>query len=100
MMRDANSLSLEQTICMKRFLLLLLLSASILHGITQTATPDKLWGNLFKEVQLKRIFADNKTFVDCTPKYAPSVILKKYNQEKNRKDFDLKTFVLQNFNVP
>ncbi|MFL5808468.1 MAG: alpha,alpha-trehalase TreA [Flavisolibacter sp.] len=85
---------------MKRSLLLVFILFSLLNASTQTATPDKLWGPLFKEVQLKRIFPDNKTFVDCTPKYEPSVIMKKYNQEKNKYAFDLKNFVLQNFNVP
>jgi len=68
--------------------------------LAQTATPDKLWGQLFKDVQTRRVFPDNKTFVDCTPKYEPSVILKKYATEKTKKGFDLKTFVLGNFNVP
>src|SRR5215212_7520445 len=85
---------------MKKFILLLLLSFSLFHGFTQTTTPDKLWGNLFREVQLKRVFEDNKTFVDCTPKYAPAVIMKKYTQEKTKKGFDLKSFVMQNFNMP
>ncbi|MGZ8538007.1 MAG: alpha,alpha-trehalase TreF [Flavisolibacter sp.] len=86
---------------MKKLTLLLYLFCLASLGISQTPqTADKLWGNLFREVQFKRVFADNKTFVDCTPKFAPSVILKKYDQEKNKKDFDLKSFVLQNFNVP
>lgn len=64
------------------------------------ATPDKLYGNLFVDVQTKRVFPDNKTFVDCTPKYEPAIIVEKYNDQKNKSSFDLKTFVLQNFNLP
>src|SRR6187549_1965502 len=86
---------------MKRFSLLVSFCIYISFCLAQTtATPDKLWGQLFKDVQMKRVFPDNKTFVDCTPKYEPSVILKKYAQEKNKSGFDLKTFVLQNFNLP
>ncbi|MBA4166137.1 MAG: alpha,alpha-trehalase TreA [Chitinophagaceae bacterium] len=85
---------------MKRHLLLALLAASCLQIIAQTPTPDKLWGQLFKDVQLKRVFADNKTFVDCTPKYGPANILGKYAKQKNQPDFDLKDFITVNFNMP
>jgi alpha,alpha-trehalase len=85
---------------MKRIALLAFLSLAILRLNAQTPTPDKLWGQLFKDVQLNRVFADNKTFVDCLPKYKPAVILKKYKREKSRSSFDLKTFVLENFDVP
>src|SRR6187549_69226 len=86
---------------MKRFSLLVSFCIYISFCLAQTtATPDKLWGQLFKDVQMKRVFPDNKTFVDCTPKYEPSVILKKYTTEKVKKGFDLKTFVLANFNEP
>ena len=68
---------------MKKITLLLFLFFSVTISLAQTTTtPDKLWGSLFREVQMKRVFPDNKTFVDCTPKYEPSVILKKYTQEK------------------
>src|SRR4051812_6196378 len=86
---------------MKKFLILFsfVLLWDALFAQT-TATPDKLWGQLFRDVQTQRVFADNKTFVDCTPKYAPAVILKKYEQEKTKKDFNLKAFVQANFNEP
>jgi alpha,alpha-trehalase len=85
---------------MKKSILLFFLLASLLQASSQTPTPDKLWGPLFREVQLKRIFPDNKTFVDCTPKYEPSVILKKYAAEGSKPGFDLKEFVMRHFNVP
>src|SRR5690349_20009067 len=86
---------------MKKLLLLLLTVFSLVHSYSQvTPTPDKLWGSLFKDVQVNRIFPDNKTFVDCTPKYKPEIILSKYAKQKNTSGFDLKSFVLQNFNVP
>ena len=31
-------------------------------------TPDQLYGQLFADVQMQKIFPDGKTFVDCTPK--------------------------------
>jgi alpha,alpha-trehalase len=85
---------------MKKSVLFVLLSFAIYFVNAQTPTPDILFGQLFKDVQMKRVFPDNKTFVDCTPKYEPSIILKKYNSEKSKHDFDLKNFVIENFDVP
>ena len=79
-------------------LFFLLLAANELQS--QNPTPDKLYGVLFRDVQTKRVFADNKTFVDCLPKFPPDVILKKYNHQKGKPKFDLKTFVDENFTPP
>ncbi len=62
--------------------------------------PDQLYGELFKEVQMKQIFPDGKTFVDCTPKAYPSVILLDYEKQKEKPGFDLKKFVLEHFELP
>ena len=48
---------------------------------------------LFEDVQMSRIFADEKTFVDCLPKYTLEEINKKYQLEKDSPGFDLKKFV-------
>jgi alpha,alpha-trehalase len=63
-------------------------------------TPDILFGQLFIDVQLSSVFEDNKTFVDCTPKYDPEQIMARYEVEKQNSDFDLHTFVLSNFRLP
>lgn len=63
-------------------------------------SPDQLFGNLFRDVQLGRIFADSKTFVDCVPKLAPAALVNLYEYEKDKPDFDLKAFVYQYFIVP
>lgn len=65
-----------------------------------TPTPDKLWGSLFKDVQLTRAFGDNKTFVDMVPQYGPEVILKKYGFLKTKDSAALRAFVLANFYLP
>jgi len=62
-------------------------------------TPDKQYGELFKEVQLRRIFPDNKTFVDCIPKRKPADIMNDYGLQKGPK-LDLKKFVEDNFQLP
>lgn len=63
------------------------------------ATPDKIYGQLFIDIQLLKIFPDGKTFVDCTPKRKPSDIMYDYGLAKGA-GFDLKKFVADNFNLP
>ena len=40
--------------------------------------PDVIYGKLFTDVQMAKIFPDGKTFVDCTPKRDPKKIVKDY----------------------
>jgi alpha,alpha-trehalase len=63
-------------------------------------TPDKLWGQLFIDVQMTRAMGDNKTFVDMVPKYKPAVILKKYASLKKKDSAGLSAFVLSSFYMP
>jgi alpha,alpha-trehalase len=64
--------------------------------------PDKIYGKLFVDVQMSRIFPDNKTFVDCIPKRDPKDIVDDYLKAKNNPDikFFLKNFVEENFILP
>lgn len=82
--------------------LLLLLSLFITFGVcsAQVKTPRQLFPGLFEAVQLSDIFPDNKTFVDATPRRDPELIMKDYNDQKDKQDFDLKQFVIDNFLVP
>lgn len=57
-------------------------------------------GNLFEDVQLNNVFPDNKTFPDCTPKKSLHEIRSLYEIEKTKAEFNLKTFVSENFNMP
>ncbi len=52
---------------------------------------------LFKEVQLRGIFEDSKTFVDLVPKMPLEEVMMRYEQEKEDADFDLEEFVEENF---
>lgn len=63
-------------------------------------SPDIEFGELFREVQLKNIFPDSKTFADCTPNADASIILKAYNEQRGQSSFDLKRFVNDNFTLP
>ena len=57
-------------------------------------------GELFERVQIENIFADNKTFVDCTPKSDLSSIQQRYEAEKNKENFNLSAFVYEHFTLP
>ncbi len=63
-------------------------------------TPDELYGDLFVAVQMSTLFEDSKTFVDCTPKNNPEIILEAYQNEKIKEDFNLKAFVNTHFELP
>lgn len=79
--------------------LFLLFSLSVSVFAQDVLTPDKIYADLFKEVQLSRIFTDNKTFVDCVPKRKPTDIMYDYGMMKGP-NFNLKKFVDDNFQVP
>ena len=55
---------------------------------------------LFVDIQTKKIFVDQKTFVDCYPKRSLTEINNAYNREKLSGGFNLKTFVTTNFDLP
>lgn len=56
-------------------------------------SPDELLGELFQDVQLRRIFPDSITFVDAVPSKQMSRILAIYKKQRHDPDFDLHTFV-------
>ena len=82
---------------MKRKLLGGLLLLSLTIGAQEKKSPDIVFGNLFTDVQMQRVFPDNKTFVDAIPKKSPEEIMKAYNKEKINKNFSLKKFVEKYF---
>lgn len=71
---------------------------------TQTAsqipTPADTYAELFNQVQMRKLFADGKTFVDATPKRPPAEILAAYRAQATFSDAELKRFVRANFDVP
>lgn len=85
---------------MKKISIFCIAVLSIVSAITQTITPDKMYGQLFIDVQMNKVFVDSKTFVDCTPKRKTSAILKDYETQKQNVNFNLKKFIDDNFNLP
>ncbi len=68
--------------------------------IKRELNPIQRYEELLVDVQMQRIFQDGKTFVDCIPKTPTDSILKKYREQKETPSFDLKEFVLANFELP
>jgi alpha,alpha-trehalase len=66
----------------------------------EKAVTDFYSSELFKEVQLKAVYPDSKTFVDCEPKRDLQEIMGDYESVKGQPDFDLVQFVNQNFDLP
>ncbi len=88
---------------MKKIFLSTIICLSLLQLMAQKVqTPDQIYGQLFKDVQMSRIFPDNKTFVDCTPKRKPAAIVADYLKTKNNPAirFSLELFVKENFELP
>ncbi len=63
-------------------------------------TPADRYMELFEHVQSSRIFADSKTFPDCSPKMDPLDILLLYRRTRKKDDFDLHRFVETYFWLP
>lgn len=87
---------------MKKYILLVIAIVTAFGFMTQqpVKTPDQLYGVLFKDIQLQRIFPDGKTFVDCVPKGKPESIVAAYKKKKSKPGFSLKQFVADNFILP
>jgi alpha,alpha-trehalase len=69
------------------------------HVSQKLTAEDYYKTEFFKEVQLSKVFQDSKTFVDCLPKKSLDEIINEYNNRDNE-TFDLKSFVLDNYNLP
>ncbi|UOQ98135.1 alpha,alpha-trehalase TreF [Hymenobacter sp. 5317J-9] len=63
-------------------------------------SPRQLFPGLFEAVQLGRVFADGKTFVDAAPRQRPAAILAAWQREKTQPGFNLKAFVTAHFDLP
>lgn len=57
-------------------------------------------GSLFEDVQQQNILGDGKTFPDCVAKKSPDEIQHLYEASKTQPGFDLKKFLLANFELP
>ena len=69
------------------------------RAAAQVESPSQLYGQLFEDVQMRRVFPDSKTFVDAVAKHAAAIIVQRYQEEKQEPGFDLASFVAENFTV-
>jgi alpha,alpha-trehalase len=67
---------------------------------SEIASPADTYGELFHQVQMRRLFPDGKTFVDARPRRPPARILADYRAHAAFTDAELKRFVRANFVVP
>lgn len=81
-------------------LFLMIISSSCFQRDIVKTPVDFYSSELFKVVQTERVFPDSKTFVDCTPRRAVTEIMADYQDQKDNRNFDLKKFVAENFEMP
>lgn len=62
--------------------------------------PDERFGDLFRRIQMERVFADGKTFVDMVPKASVTEIMDAYAAAKDKPGFNLKAFTEKYFAPP
>lgn len=55
---------------------------------------------LFTDVQLQRVFPDQKTFADCTPLYPVAEILERYRALKRAGNIIMPDFISEHFSLP
>lgn len=60
-------------------------------------SPDESLGELFRAIQLSRIYPDGKTFVDKVPSAELRRIVKLYEKESHKSDFNLTVFADEHF---
>ena len=74
--------------------------AEVQNGLDLPAPPNELYGELFEQIQMQRVFPDGKTFVDCIPKVEPDSIMRAYEEVKGEAEFHLRAFTLAHFDLP
>jgi alpha,alpha-trehalase len=87
---------------MKKIFIAIIILSTMKSTAQNIKTPDIIYGQLFIDVQMSRIFPDNKTFVDCVPKRKTSAIVADYLKIKNNPAirFSLLRFIEENFEMP
>lgn len=66
-------------------------------AVTLPLGPDELFGELFVAVQMRRLFADGKTFPDMEPRTSPADIMNDWHARRIESDADVRAFVADHF---
>ncbi len=83
-----------------RHLVVFILSLTFAQQSVVSQEVQTAYEEFFKAVQLDRVFEDSKTFPDCTPRFSVAEIVAKYKAQRGQPDFDLRDFVLVNYQLP
>ncbi|MGN6232676.1 MAG: alpha,alpha-trehalase TreA [Trinickia sp.] len=70
-----------------------------LASSTVPLPPSESLGELYRDVELARLFPDSKTFADMIPKESPERIVAAYQAARAQAGFDLRKFVAAHFDV-
>ena len=62
--------------------------------------PANTYDELFQATQLEAVFEDSKTFTDCIPRELPVKVMAEYIRVNQDDDFDLRSFIMENFDEP
>ncbi len=62
-------------------------------------SPELRFGALFEQVQMEGVFGQSSTFSNAVPKAFTKEVMKAYEEEKLKEDFDLKQFVEKYFDT-
>ena len=63
-------------------------------------SPAQRFGDLYREVQMRRLFPDSKTFADADPTRPDAAIMDAYRRCTCKTDADLRRFVTAHFTLP
>lgn len=65
--------------------------------IRDAKSPESLYGDLFHQVQMQKVFSDGKTFVDLVPQRRVQEIMREYELLRNDPNFNIGEFVTRHF---
>lgn len=66
----------------------------------EPASPFALYGELYRAVELARVFPDSKTFADSVPNAPPRQIVAEFAAARSQPGFNLRKFVEDHFSAP
>ena len=69
-------------------------------ALERPAPPQTLFGDLYADVEMQRVFPDSKEFADATPRSPPAEILALYQAQRPLSPEALKRFVIAHFALP
>ncbi|HEU0067045.1 MAG TPA: alpha,alpha-trehalase TreF [Sphingomonas sp.] len=77
-----------------------MLATLLLAASPPPRSPAQIFGTLYRDVEMRGIFPDSKTFADATPMRPPAAILAAYRRCDCRTDRLLRAFVTSHFTLP